>query len=99
MFLEILWSLEGLAAEATSMRLQGNMNSNVRGDVVTLDGSSTTSAPPTDEIEVIRTLATDMTLADMILEDTLTISSDADIISVVVVSMSPSRCSVTRESN
>ena len=38
--LEILGSLEGLATEVALMRLQGNMDADMRGDVVTLDGSN-----------------------------------------------------------
>jgi hypothetical protein len=40
MFLEILWSLEGLAAEITLMWFQRHMNPDVRGDVVALDRGS-----------------------------------------------------------
>ena len=38
MLLQILGSLKGLAAEVTFVRLQRNVNTNVRSDMVSLDG-------------------------------------------------------------
>jgi hypothetical protein len=66
--LEILWALECFATEVALVRLQGHMNANVRGDVVTLDGGGATCAPLTGEVEVVGALATDMTLADVVLD-------------------------------
>lgn len=43
--LEILGTLESLAAEVALMRLQGHMNTDVRSDVVPLDGGSAAVTP------------------------------------------------------
>ena len=67
MFLEILRPLEGLSTEVASVRLQGYVNSNVRGDVIAFDDRYTTATPSASEIEVISALASDVGLADMIL--------------------------------
>ena len=51
--LQILWSLESLSTEITLVRLQWNVNTNVRGDVITLNSGGTTSVPTTGQIEVV----------------------------------------------
>jgi len=65
--LEILGALECFAAEVALVRLQRHVNSDVRGDVVTLDGSGATCAPLTCQIEVVGALATDVAFAYVIL--------------------------------
>ena len=67
MLLEILWALECFATEVALVRLQGYVNANVRGDVVTLDGGGATCAPLTGQVEVVGALATDVALAYVIL--------------------------------
>lgn len=67
MFFEILRPLEGLAAEITFVRLQGNMDSDVGGDVIALDSVCAATAPCALEIEVVGALATDMAFTDMFL--------------------------------
>jgi hypothetical protein len=47
---------------------QRNVNADVRGDVVTLDGGGATCAPLAGEVEVVGALAADMALAHVILE-------------------------------
>ena len=47
MFLQILWAFEGFAAEFAFVRLEGNMNSNMRGYVIALHGGRTASPPLT----------------------------------------------------
>ena len=69
MLLEILWSLERLATEVAFVRLKRHMNAHVRGDVVALHGGCATSSPLTGEVEIVRRLATNMALADMVLEE------------------------------
>jgi hypothetical protein len=66
--LEILWALECFATEVALVRLQGHMDANVRGDVVTLDGGGATCAPLTSQVEVVGALATDMAFAYVILD-------------------------------
>lgn len=68
MLLEILWALECFATEVALVRLQGHMDANVRGDVVTLDGGGATCAPLTSQVEVVGALATDMAFAYVILD-------------------------------
>lgn len=67
MFLEILWSLECLATELTLVRFQRDVDSNVGGDVVTLDGGGATLTPGAGQVEVVGRLATDVSLANMVL--------------------------------
>jgi hypothetical protein len=67
MLLEILRTLEGLSTEFTLVRLQRNVDSNVGGDVVTLDGSGAALTPSASQVEVVGGLAADVTLADMLL--------------------------------
>lgn len=67
MLLQILRAFEGLAAEVALVRLQGHMDADVRGDVITLDGGGAASTPLTGEVEVVGALATDMALADVVL--------------------------------
>lgn len=43
--LQILWALEGLAAEVTLVGLQGHVNTDVRSNVIALDSGSTAIAP------------------------------------------------------
>lgn len=80
MLLKVLRPLEGLAAEFASMWLQGDVDTDVRGDVVALHNSDATITPSTGQIQVVGTLATDMALADMILF--FVVSSNIIVISV-----------------
>ena len=68
MLLEVLWTLEALATKVALVRLQGDMDANVRGDVVAFDGRGMTIPPRTHQVEVVRTLAAHMTIADVFLE-------------------------------
>jgi hypothetical protein len=67
MFLQVLWTLEGFSAEVTCMGLQRDVDANVGGNVITLDGSGATAAPLAGEVEVVRGFASDMSLTDMLL--------------------------------
>lgn len=67
MLLKILRTLEGLATELALVRLQGHMDSDMRGDVIALDRGGTALAPCAGEVEVISRLATNMALTDMFL--------------------------------
>jgi hypothetical protein len=53
MFLQILRSLECLAAEFALVRLQGDVDSDVGGDVVTFDGGGTALTPGAGQVEVV----------------------------------------------
>ena len=67
MLFEILRALERLSTEFTLVWLQGDMNSDVGCDVITLDGSGTALSPCAGQVEVVGRLSTDMALADMFL--------------------------------
>jgi len=53
MFLQILGSLERLAAEFTLVRLQWDVDSNVGGDVVSFDGRGSALAPCAGQVQVV----------------------------------------------
>lgn len=65
--LEILRTLERLATEVAFVRLERDMNADVRGDVVSLDGGGAASTPLASQVEVVGALAADMALADVVL--------------------------------
>lgn len=69
MLLQILGTLEGLAAELALVGLQGNVDANVRGNVVTLDGGGAARVPLAGEAEVVGALAANMAFAEMFLAD------------------------------
>lgn len=69
MLLEILWALESLATEVALVRLQRNVNTDVRSDVVTLDGGGAAVAPLARQIQVVGALAPNVTFANVILRD------------------------------
>lgn len=68
-FLEVLGPLEGFATKFASMRFQGNMDTDVRGDMIAFHDGDTAATPRTGEVEVVSTLASNMALADMVLFD------------------------------
>lgn len=68
MFFQILRSLECLATEFALVRFQGNVDSNMGGDVVTFDGGGPTLTPGAGQIEIVGRLAADMAFADVLLE-------------------------------
>ncbi len=67
MFLQVLRSLERLSAEVTPVRLEWNVDPDVRSDVIPFNSGGTTAAPLTLQIEVVCALASDMALADVFL--------------------------------
>ena len=67
MFLQILRALESFATKVALVRLERNMDTDVRGDVVAFNGGSVALAPCTGQIEVVSRLAANMAFADMLL--------------------------------
>lgn len=67
MLLQVLRALERLAAELTLVRLERDVDADVRGDVVTLHGGCPAGVPLTGQVEVVGALAADMALADVLL--------------------------------
>lgn len=66
-FLQVLRTLEGLATKVTLVRLQRDVDPDMRGDVVTLDDSSAATAPFAGQVEVVGTLTANMALTHMFL--------------------------------
>jgi len=69
MLLQVLGTLERLATELTLVRLQGNVNTDVRGDVVSLDCSSSARVPLASQVEVVCALTANMALTDVLLRE------------------------------
>ena len=67
MLLEILGTLEGFTTEIALMRLQWHVHTDVRCDMVALDGSGAAVTPLASQVEIVCALATDMAFADMVL--------------------------------
>jgi hypothetical protein len=65
MFLKVLWAFEGLATDIAFVRLEWDVDSNVRGNMVTLNSRGAAATPLTGQIEVIGGCAADVALADM----------------------------------
>lgn len=65
--LQILRTLECLSTELALVWLQGNVDTDVGGDVIALDGRSSTLTPCASQVEVVGRLATDVSLADVLL--------------------------------
>jgi hypothetical protein len=71
MFLQILRTLECLSTEITFVWLQWDVDADVGGDVVTLDGGGAARVPATGEVKVVCALSSDVLLANMVLGRTL----------------------------
>lgn len=74
MLLQVLRTLEGLAAKIALVRLKWNVNTDVRSNVVALDGSCAASVPLAGQAQVVGALATDMAFADVILSKEFQVS-------------------------
>jgi hypothetical protein len=66
--LEILRTLESLTAEIALMRFQRYMHADVRSDVVALNRGGAAVTPLAGQIQIVGALATDMALANVILQ-------------------------------
>lgn len=71
MLLEILRTFKSFAAEIAFMRLQWHVDSNVRGDVVSLNCRGAAISPLAGEVEVVGALSPNMALANMVLSTLL----------------------------
>lgn len=69
MLLQVLGTLERLATELTLVRLERNVNTDVRGDVVSLDCSSSARVPLASQVEVVCALTANMALTDVLLQE------------------------------
>ncbi len=68
MLLEILRTLERLSAELALVRLERNVHTDVRGDVIALDSGGSARIPLAGQVQVVGTLSTNMLLTDMLLD-------------------------------
>ena len=66
--LQVLWTLEALAAVRALVWLQWNVYADVGGDVVTLDGCGTAVNPSTGQVQVVGRFAPDVALADVLIK-------------------------------
>lgn len=69
MLLQILWTLESLAAELAFVWFQWHMDSNMGGNVVTLDRRRSTLTPSAGKVEVVGGLSTYVSLAHVFLSE------------------------------
>ena len=69
--LQVLGTLEGLAAEITFVRFERDVNADVGSDMITLDRGGTAGVPATGQVQVVGALSSDVLLADMVLEGEL----------------------------
>jgi hypothetical protein len=67
MLLQILRSLERLAAKVALMRLEGDVDADMRGDVITLDSCDAARTPVTSQVEVVCALAADVAFTYVLL--------------------------------
>lgn len=67
MLLEILRTLEALAAEIALVRLQGNVNTDMRSNMITLHRGGAARVPLACEVKVVGALATNVLLANVFL--------------------------------
>lgn len=68
MLLQILGTLESLAAELATMRFQGNVDSNVRSDMIAFNHLNAAVRPRALQVEIISAFAANMFVAYVILE-------------------------------
>ena len=67
MLLQVLRAFEGLAAKVTLVWLERHMDTDMRGDMVSLDGGRTTATPLAGQVEVVGALAANMAFTDVFL--------------------------------
>jgi hypothetical protein len=71
MLLEILRALESFSTEVAFVRLERHVYTDVRRDVISLDGGRATATPLASEIQVVCALATNMAFAYVVLRNLL----------------------------
>ena len=75
MFLEVLRTFECFATKVAFVRFQGNMDTDVRGNVITFDCRGSAATPLASQVEIVGALATDMAFTDMVLIESVRYSS------------------------
>lgn len=69
MLLQILWSLETLGTKVTVKRLQGNVDAEMRRDVVALDRCHTTLLPQASQRQIVGGLAAHVVVTEVLIQD------------------------------
>jgi hypothetical protein len=67
MLLQVLGAFKRLLAEVAFMRLQRDMHTNVRRDMITFHSSGMARTPSTGQVEVVCALAPNMALTNVVL--------------------------------
>jgi hypothetical protein len=67
MLFQILGSFERFATEIALVRLERHMDSDVRGDVISLDRRGATVSPLAGQVQIVGRLATHVFLTDVLL--------------------------------
>lgn len=67
MLLQVLGAFEGLATKLTFVRLEGDVHTDVRSDVIPLDGGGAARVPLAGEAQVVCAFAANMALANVFL--------------------------------
>jgi len=67
MLLQVLRTFEGLLANTAFVWLEGDVDSNMRGDMVALDCSCVALVPATSKVQIVCALPSNMLLTDMVL--------------------------------
>jgi hypothetical protein len=65
---QILWAFECFPAEVTLVWFQRDVDSNVRGDVVSLHSGSVASTPSTSQAKVVGGLSSNMDFAQVVVK-------------------------------
>lgn len=68
MLLQILGTLEALGAERAAVRLKGDVNPDMGGNVISFDGNDIAAVPATLQAQVVGALSSDVSLTKMVLD-------------------------------
>lgn len=96
--LQVLRPLESLATKVTLVRLQRDVNANVRSDVVTLDGGGSALIPTAGQVQVVGALTADMLVTDVVLRELATAAEVCRRVKEAADARSAPRGSIARES-
>lgn len=69
MLFQILRSFKGLSTKIAFVRLQGNVYTNMRGDMIAFDRRSATISPLAYQVKIVCTLPSNVALANVFLGD------------------------------
>lgn len=67
MLFEVLGTFKRLPTKVTLVGFQGDVDTNMRGDMVSLDDSSPAATPVASQVKIVGAFAANMAFADMLL--------------------------------